>query len=369
MNQLPLLLKQMPFFGFLFVGLFVLLLIFFKHRTRSSLMIVYYLSFVMLGLGLCEFYLCVWTFDTSNSSVENDNTNGNNFIADNDLGYKLAPGPRQAHFIKRSNNGALIYNVTYKINTLGFRGADQSGGKPTVFFFGDSFTFGEGVSDLETLPARFAEISGHSVFNFGVPGYGAQQFLRALEVSRPEHMGIRNDHALIVFSLLNTHVDRAAGRAPWDTDGPLYEISPGGVTLSGSFRSVHGLTERILNKSYIYKLIRPMFSEARDRQRLLAIIEAANKLVRERYGTDMIVIFWDSFPSTPPQHELVRAAWLRENLTKSGIVNLPVSKMGPPLQGSEYYIASDGHPNAAAYLAAAAALFGYCNDTACLKEH
>jgi hypothetical protein len=368
MNQLPLFLKQIPVFGFLFVGIFVLLLIFFKYRTRGSLTI-YYISFVMLGLGLGEFYLSAHAFEPSNSNFENADANGNHMIADNDLGYQLAPGPRQAHFIKRSSKGEPIYNVTYTINALGLRGANQSGSTPTVFFFGDSFTFGEGVSDVETLPARFAQTSGYSVFNFGVHGYGAQQFLRALEVSRPERMGIRKEHALVVFSLLNTHVDRAAGRAPWDTDGPLYENLPGGLTLSGSFRSLHGMPGRILNKSNIYKQIRTMFSEAGDRQRLLAIIEAANKLVKQRYGTDMIVIFWDSFPRTPPQHETVRAAWLRENLTKSGIANLPVSEMVPPLQGSEYYIAGDGHPNATAYLAAAAALFKYCNDKALFKEH
>ena len=162
----------------------------------------------------------------------------NYFIADDELGYGLTPWKRRVSSIKRSDkDGGLIYNVTYQINALGFRDAIHNGGASPVFFFGDSFTFGEGVDDDDTLPAQFSRIAGRTVFNFGVHGYGPHQFLRMLEVDRPEKLGVADKPALVVYTLLADHVDRAAGRASWDREGPLYELSPAGLVYRGSFRS------------------------------------------------------------------------------------------------------------------------------------
>jgi hypothetical protein len=367
-NQLPFLVKQLPFFGFLFVGSFVLLILIFKYRTRTSLAI-YYLSFVTLALGLSEFWMWAEARLDRSSEYFEGGYPANHIIPDKELGFGLAPGPRQVRSIKRSRNGESIYDVSYGINALGLREVAPNGAGPPVFFFGDTFTFGEGVGDTDTLPARFAQISGYSAFNFGVRGYGPHQFLRMLEIARPEQIGIRKEHALVVFALLPTHVDQAAGRASWDADGPLYQISSTGLNLRGSFRSQRSITERILSRSYIYKLIQSSLSETIDRQRVLAILEMANKIVRHRYGTDMLVVVWDIELREPPKYAAARAAWIKDGLAKSGIANISVSQVMPPLQAGGYYIAGDAHPDPAAYVALAKAIFKYCNDVDCLKYH
>src|SRR5215467_7128151 len=201
------LMDRLPLWGLLFVGLFVLLMVTFRCRTPTSLSL-YYLSFVFLALGLGEFWL--WTQNQSNTYFEGDYT-ANYWIPDHELGYGLTPAQRQVKSIKRSRGGELIYDVTYTINSLGFREVANNGEGPPVFFFGDSFTFGEVVNDSDTLPTQFSQICGCSVFNFGVHGYGPHQFLRMLEVGRLEKIGIQKKPALVVFSLLRSHVDRAAG--------------------------------------------------------------------------------------------------------------------------------------------------------------
>jgi hypothetical protein len=51
---------------------------------------------------------------------------------------------------------------------------------PAIVAVGDSFVFGDEVSDADSWPAQFEQISGVRVVNGGVPGYGLDQtFLRA----------------------------------------------------------------------------------------------------------------------------------------------------------------------------------------------
>src|SRR5215813_1057392 len=77
------------------------------------------------------------------------------FVADDVLGYKPAAEKRIEH---RSYGGnQLLYDVTYTLDDQGLRIASPLtiGSKdtlPCVAFFGDSFTFGEGMADEQTMP-------------------------------------------------------------------------------------------------------------------------------------------------------------------------------------------------------------------------
>jgi hypothetical protein len=356
---------RLPLLGVLFCGAFVLLMIDFTYRERIS-MAIYYFGFVVFAFGLGEFYL--WDSGGRAEAHFEGAYKANYFIADDELGYGLTPWKRRVSSIKRSDkDGGLIYNVTYQINALGFRDAVHNGEASPVFFFGDSFTFGEGVDDDDTLPAQFSKIAGRTVFNFGVHGYGPHQFLRMLEVDRPEKLGVTDKPALVIYTLLADHVDRAAGRASWDREGPLYELSPAGLVYRGSFRSHRPIAERVLDRSYVYRLIGPMLSETRDRRRVLAIIERANQLVKERYGTDLLVVVWDAGMTPRSQIEKARMAWLADGLSKAGIAHFSVSEIAPPLQGPPYYIAGDGHPNRTAYAAVAKAIVAHCSKIGCFE--
>lgn len=69
---------------------------------------------------------------------------------------------------------------TLSADGRGFRNAEtlQSCDVLTV---GDSFTEGDHVSDQHAWPVRFAEKSGLSVYNVGMPGYAPQHYLAALK--------------------------------------------------------------------------------------------------------------------------------------------------------------------------------------------
>jgi len=52
--------------------------------------------------------------------------------------------------------------------------------KPSVYFFGGSTMWGTGADDANTIPSRFAQLSGYRVENFGETAYTAHQGLMML---------------------------------------------------------------------------------------------------------------------------------------------------------------------------------------------
>ena len=95
--------------------------------------------------------------------------------------------PGRFHAEKRDpKTGAVIYLADYTIDANLVRQTISSEKGPALVFFGDSFTFGEGLNDADTLPQVFADLLGRKqrVLNLGFSGYGPQQFLAELQTGR-----------------------------------------------------------------------------------------------------------------------------------------------------------------------------------------
>lgn len=93
-------------------------------------------------------------------------------LYDERLGWKLAPGWQGRHTHHD-------FEVSYSVNSLGFRGRDLDFARPgSLIFLGDSFTFGLGVNDDEVFTELLNDGSDLTFLNAGVPGYSNdQQFL------------------------------------------------------------------------------------------------------------------------------------------------------------------------------------------------
>ena len=105
-------------------------------------------------------------------------------------------------------------------------------------------------------------------------------------------------------------------------------------------------------------------SEGIDRVRVLEILKAADKMVTDRYGTKMLVVLWESGSSAA--QDAPRAQWLRDSFKQAGIATIATSQLTLPLDDAQYYIAGDGHPNAAGYAVVAKAIADYCPGLNCL---
>jgi hypothetical protein len=266
-------------------------------------------AFVSLALGVLEHVI-------SRGSVRREYSEPFNF-SHKSLGYgPFIDGDRLA--LARTIHASayfgtdVVYEVSYSFGSSGWRIVPDS--TPTasecVAFLGDSFTFGEGVEDHETLPSAVARIAspGVQVYNFAFPGWGPHQILAGLIDGRFE-VDDACENTSVVYLMLNDHIRRAAGRAPWDQDGPLFEMSgdtPGRVDRAGTARDAQASPfQRIvlqqLRKSQVYGLLAtfiwgwPDFVPAdEDFERLGAIVVEIGRQINERFGArELNVLVYD----------------------------------------------------------------------------
>jgi hypothetical protein len=224
-------------------------------------------------------------------------------------------------------------------------------------FFGDSFTFGVGVNDDETLPNAFSILSGMRVLNFGVAGYGPHQMLRLLERDVPKEF-TSSFPRLMVYTFIEDHIARAAGRGAWDKNGPLYEIQNGDVHYVGSFSENKVVcdpkrVEKLLRHSRIWQAYTGINSEhcstsdantlKRDRMRVIEIVKAANVIAHQRYGSPFVVILWDvGFASQVFN-------WIEAKLLENKIPTLKLSNAIKEADFKNWLTRRDGHPNPREY--------------------
>ena len=292
------------------------------------------------------------------------------FIADEVLGYKPAPARRIGH---RSYAGdQLLYDVTYTLDDHGLRIAspstsDHRGALPCVAFFGDSFTFGEGMSDEHTMPYQVWKrlAPRYQTVNFAFLGYGPHQMLAALELGRVEFEGhCRPSH--IVYQAIPSHVSRAAGLEAWDQHGPRYRQGKNGlVRLDGHFddvrpetalewlrrahRHLHLRIQGWLEASALYRTLlnthRPVTSE--DVALFAGIVDAAKQTASRIYpGATFQVLFWDY------EDDAAVGTLILSELRAHGISVYPMSTILPgfPASRARYEISPyDRHPNEQAH--------------------
>jgi len=84
---------------------------------------------------------------------------------------------------------------------------------------GDSFTFGEGVGDLEAWPAQLQRLCGRPVLNGGVSGYGFDQI-----VLRAEQLAAQHRPSLIVVGFIAEDIQRTEMRRLWRHDKPWFAL-------------------------------------------------------------------------------------------------------------------------------------------------
>jgi hypothetical protein len=161
------------------------------------------------------------------------------YVPDPALGYVQSPSVSVHHW--RSANGVPMYDVRYRTDGYGRRATVASDGASRassfLLFFGDSNTFGEGLSETETL-AHYAGTLAPAFrpYNYGVSGYGPSHLLTLARLHRlRREIPERDGHA--VFFLIPVHVGRAVGASPvvatYGRHFPYYRLDGNGRLLDG----------------------------------------------------------------------------------------------------------------------------------------
>lgn len=263
------------------------------------------IAIIFLVIGSLEAYL--WT---SQGFRDKERFEGDIFkkgynVRNDILGY--APGKGKAFTSIKFLGQKKLYSVTYTIGTNGLRVVPQYNKKENkcVIFFGDSFTFGEGLNDDETLPYRVSiKTEGqYKIYNFGFQGYGPHQMLSAIEHNMIDNI-IECKPKHVIYPALAAHVDRSAGPSPWDQHGPRYILlEDGSVKYSGHFdddKIDGGIRPKIrneMNKSLLYD---KYFNRKEPVSRanidlFVGIIDKSKRLLEEHYpGLKFHMILWDN---------------------------------------------------------------------------
>jgi hypothetical protein len=220
------------------------------------------------------------------------------------LGY--APQESTVYSGARYSGDKAIYHVTYSIGANGLRiGAPPVGGSDSadcVVFFGDSFTFGEGVSDNETMPYLVGQQSGgqYHTYNFGFHGYGPHQMLVTLEYALEGHV-LDCKPRFAVYQAIPDHLRRITR----DTYGPRYVLeNDGHVRLAGRLDDARNniittVVMEQLQKSLLVQIINKRISSS-DVALFLGIVDSSRNIFEHRYTGSMFhVIFWDTEDHCP----------------------------------------------------------------------
>ena len=276
-----------------------------------------------------------------------------------EFGSQPRPGEFRAR--KLASDGELIYDVNYAIGLDGFRITPQFEGDPirTFNFLGDSFTFGEGLQNQETMAYFVGEESRKSgkkvtVKNFGMSGGGVHQALAILQSRAP--VGAHTNFILTA----PWHSSRAACADFFTLGSPKYVLDTSGEAIRDGYcrsfawvehspKAVRGL----ITSSNIFKLIQDSLFVISDQDKqvelYLGILKTAAKEISSR-GEVLVIGFIKAdeswFVGSYSNEKIV--AKIKGMGIK--VIDMTLSKRNEDLPKDFYLHELDKHPTAAANL-------------------
>jgi lysophospholipase L1-like esterase len=272
-------------------------------------------------------------------------------------------GPGTYHARRLAGDGTVIFDVDYTIDESRLRQTVSApSSQPMAAFFGDSFTFGEGVRDEDTLPQAFAHVAPNlHVLNLGFSGYGPQQFLRAVETGFYDHL--LTNPKVFVFQTSAWHAERSSCKVNFAIRAPRYVLLDGKPVFAGACASgaMLAFDETLGNLATFNVILQPLLAaiEPSDIDLYIAEVREAAKLAKAKYGVPTVVIYLpagDAYLARARTNDAEIAARFRQ----AGLLVLDGS-----LAQSDFpphtllTIAGDGHPTAAAHRARAQHLYDF----------
>lgn len=277
-------------------------------------------------------------------------------VIDADLGYHPRPGAR---IVATARYGSeTVFDVTYTITAEGTRATPSApAGADTYLFVGDSFMFGHGLNDDQTLPAQFARATDFKVraVNASAPAYAPNQFVRLLETGRLDWLKGQPVKAVVSW-IIPPHLARVTGDEPWLGRSPRYELDNGVPRFTGSFdhyRWTHPLAglQHFADDQFAFVAAIGMRQRQEWQAKLFtALMMRLQALAREKFDAPLLVLYsWPDeesppgFDSTTAQSQLVE---ILKGLRDRGIPLMAVNSLINGLPLEKIAIAHDGHPTA-----------------------
>jgi GDSL-like lipase/acylhydrolase family protein len=170
--------------------------------------------------------------------------------------HNLVLGARTVHNANEQSRFMHDALVGYVPRPDGFRPTEEAPGVP-ILAVGDSYTYGEEVSDNESWPAHLQELADHRVLNAGVSGYGFDQ-----AVLRAEQLSAARRPSAIVVEFIADDIRRTEMRRQWGAEKPYFDFEGNGLVLRNvpvPPRPNPGTTltfwQRLLGRSFLFDFV------------------------------------------------------------------------------------------------------------------
>ena len=238
----------------------------------------------------------------------------------------------------------------------------------TYLFIGDSFIFGQGLPDDETMPSQFAKQNapGARSVNLGVPGYGPNHLVRAFEAGLYDRYTDGKVKAVVTW-IIPAHLQRVTGDGSWLGSSPRYVLDKGVLRFTGSFNE-HRWRDPIAGLHYLlgeqFAFIEAIGQRQRQEEQMelfLAMMAKLQAEARAKFGAPLIIIY--SWPDETTRNlygnSKVEQPLLVETLVKLRKLGAPMVSVADATQGEtaeRLLIPHDGHPSAYSTERIAAAL-------------
>ena len=245
-------------------------------------------------------------------------------------------GIHRSSCVLRGGKKKVAFEAEYTINGQGFRKVlchTPAPPLPPLLFFGDSFTFGEGVDDDEAYVNRIAQrLKGkRNVYNFGIPGRDPTDFLYYVSRSYLEDSSLKGRlNARAFYLIINDHKYRVIN------NHEPYRLKYFPAQDKVVRKICYWMKERLFFRSALCEAV----FNGIYKKRYIQYLKLAEKVLKEKYGTDLTVIV---YPDCMPEME--------KELREAGFELLELKKHMPGYKGYharkidlKYEIPYDGHP-------------------------
>jgi GDSL-like Lipase/Acylhydrolase family len=204
------------------------------------------LSLLLLELGLRAWdgYLSKWPNFVLGARTVLAEREKSRFVDDPLLGYV----PRPSY-----TAGGVSFDAEGFRRTGDVTAATKGG---PILAVGDSYTYGDEVTDTETWPAHLQALTSRRVLNGGVSGYGFDQIVLRAEAGTEQHP------SAIVVSFIADDIRRTEMRRMWGAEKPYFDLQGSGLVLRNlpvpsrpDPRTTLTFWQRTLGYSYLFDFI------------------------------------------------------------------------------------------------------------------
>ena len=282
----------------------------FKTRNLKLKLALSYISVLPLCVAIGEIY----GFLKMSSNQENvQKEYPKTYWTDNNItGYGALPNVSGKSISRSKRTGEIIYDIAYSTNENGWRKIPSSNAnsKKCFLFFGDSFTYGEGLNDDETLPFFFGKkMKDYQILNFGYHGYGPHQALALILSGEVERVlsDKKCESINALYESLIDHIRRANGLAWWEQgykNIPKFKIINNQVVwinanknLKEKINLTHELSlTKYGRKSYLLKMLDMQTYKFKQEYNELyfAILSTMENELKARLNASFTLFLWDT---------------------------------------------------------------------------